>query len=73
MQLTSFACMFYFPIPRGVPNFYQMRVMHVQMYTHNQWQKNPKEDSLEGITWSEMGKQKKNVQSKKVYSIRYDD
>ena len=43
----------------GVPSFYQMRVMHMQMYTHNQWQKNQKENSLEGITWSEMGKQKK--------------
>ena len=58
-QLNSFAGMFYFPIPRGVPRFHQMRVMHVQMYTHNQWEKKQKENSNEGITCSEMGKQRK--------------
>ena len=39
------------------------RLMHVQIYA---LMKKQKENSHEGITWSEMGKQ--NVQAEKVYS-----
>ena len=39
--------------------------MHVRM--HAQIMKKQKENSLENIMWSEMGKQ--NVQAKEVYSI----
>ena len=39
--------------------------MHVRM--HAQIMKKQNENSLENITWSEMGKQ--NVQAKEVYSI----
>ena len=38
--------------------------MHVNMYA--ELMKKQKENSLENITWSEMGKQ--NVQAKEVYS-----
>ena len=43
----------------GIVSF-KCRLMHVQMYATK------KENSHEGITWSEMGKQ--NVQAEKIYS-----
>ena len=43
---------------------FKCRFMHVQMYGIT-FEKKQKENSHEGITWSETGKQ--NVQAKKVY------
>ena len=47
----------------GIVSF-KCRFMHVQMYGIT-FEKKQKENSHEGITWSETGKQ--NVQAKKVY------
>ena len=69
LEQTSLACMFCFPISdhvmllEGIVPF-KCRLMHVQMYA--QLMKKQKENSHEGTTWSEMGKQ--NVQAKEVYS-----
>ena len=46
----------------GIVSF-KCRLMHVQIYAY--LMKKQKENSHEGITWSEMGKQ--NVQAEKVY------
>ena len=43
--------------------YFKCRLMHVQMYAY--LMKKQKENSHEGITWPEMGKQ--NVQAKEVY------
>ena len=51
----------------GIVSF-KCRLMHVQIYA--QLMKKQKENSHEGITWSEMGKQ--NVQAEKVYCIEND-
>ena len=48
----------------GIVSF-KCRLMHVQLYA--QLMKKQKENSHEGITWSEMGKQ--NVQAKEVYCV----
>ena len=49
----------------GIVSF-KCRLMHVQIYV--QLMKKQKENSHEGITWSEMGKQ--NVQAENVYWLK---
>ena len=48
----------------GIVSF-KCRLMHVQLYA----MKKQKENSHEGITWSEIGKQ--NVQAEKVYCFYF--
>ena len=50
----------------GIVSF-KCRLMHVQIYAY--LMKKQKENSHEGITWSEMGKQ--NVQAEKVYWLSF--
>ena len=51
---------------RGNSFFQMSSYAHANVHITNE--KNKRQNSHEGITWSEMGKQ--NVQAKKVYSIR---